>query len=373
MGGSGVKQKAAVHVVRKGDLAAGTTWDWEDPEHLATLRPQKRQALLDNPLSLDDQDPVQLLGVQAGVVVGRIDLFVGSFRARDGEVPTLWTSAYLVPEAYRDTLMSVALLLELHRLSSTVSACGVSQMALPVFRSLRWRDFELPRYLLVLRSRPVLDRYLGGARRSLAAAKVADTALAVQRAAWGASTRHRLKGLRCEPVDRLPAEMDALLGLGTSDRVAAHRSSAWVNWLMANEFGEVSPARKGVFLIRDNHEVVGYFLAKSRFYPVASERGFRDLTLASLQDWAIFDRRRLEIEQLLLLAGRALIGWHPDAIEVCTDDPRAGRYLRRWGWPRVGALHVLVRASPKSALHDRRLDDQSAWALRPADGDNFFS
>jgi hypothetical protein len=132
--------------------------------------------------------------------------------------------------------------------------------------------------------------------------------------------------------------------------------------------------RSGLFLIRDDDgEVLGYFVVKSRFYAVASERQLPNVTLGSLQDWMIFDPARLAVPQLVLLAVRTLLRWGPDAIEVCIADPDAGAHLRRWGFPRAGALRLVVRPSRTSPLRDERYGRAENWRLRPAEGDNFFS
>jgi hypothetical protein len=173
----------------------------------------------------------------------------------------------------------------------------------------------------------------------------------------------------------MPAELDALLARDSATGlVAPHRSAAWIDWLLTHSFAEDGRMRSGLFLIRgDDDAVLGYFVVKSRFYAVASERELPNVTLGSLQDWMIFDPRRLTVPQVVLLAVRALVRWDPDAIEVCIADPYAGAHLRRWGFPRAGDLRLVVRASRTSPLREERFGRPENWRLRPAEGDNFFS
>jgi hypothetical protein len=370
-----MKPADVIHVIRRGDLASGLLPNWDDPEGVSRLTPEKRAALLDNPLAMDDDDPVQLVGTRDGVVAGTLELFRGQIHVGNHAVPTIWSSGYLVPERFRSSLIGVLILLELHRLNPTVGACGVSHLALPVVRRLKWRELVMPRYLLLLRSGPVLRRYLGGKAVVDAGSRVADLLLGGQRRLWQEVGGRRRPELRSEPVDRAPEELDAHLArLHRTGRAVPHRSAAWLNWLLTHSFVQDPSMMSALFLVRgDDNALLGYFLVKSRFYPVASQRAVRDVTLGSLQDWMIFDEARLKLPQLVVLAVRALERWSPDAIEVCTADEETGARLRRWGFPRAGDLRLVVRSSRGSALAPERFTRPEHWTLRPAEADNFFS
>ena len=370
-----MKPAEFIHVIRRGELASGLLPDWDDPEGVSRLTPEKRTALLDNPLAMGDDDPVQLVGTRDGVVAGKLDLFSGRIHLDDQVVPTIWSSGYLVPERFRGSLIGVMILLELHRLNPTVGACGVSHLALPVVRRLKWRELVMPRYLLLLRSRQVFRRYLGQTPAVTAGSRVADLLLGGQRRLWQEVGVRRWPGLRSAPVDRAPEELDAHLArLPSTGRVVPHRSAAWLNWLLTHSFVDDPSMTSALFLVRgDDDALLGYFLVKSRFYPVASQRDVRDVTLGSLQDWMIFDEARLRLPQLVVLAVRALERWRPDAIEVCTADEETGAHLRRWGFPRAGDLRLVVRVSRASPLRPEPFALPEYWTLRPAEADNFFS
>jgi hypothetical protein len=369
-----VVERPRINVVSKAEIADhASAPGWEDPDGLAVLTPEKRAALLTNPLSTRDDDPVQLLGTIGERVVGRWDLLAGRFRVGGEDVPCHWGSGLAVPEAYRRTLLGVQLILTQRSLLDAAAVCGVSQRALPVFTGLKWRDFALPRYVALRRSRAVVERFLGSGPAGRAAATVADAGLFAQRAYLAALRRVRASGLSCEPVARMGAELDD--ALARPDRpVAAHRSSAWVNWLLGNSFHAESQAQRGLFYILDRHErVAAYFVVKCRFYEEASQQGFRNVLLGSLQDWLVLDRARVDLSHVLLFAFERLSAWDVDAIEVCVPDDEAGTPLARLGFVRVGELHVFVQAAGANPLASPAYRDAAAWRLRPAEGDNFFS
>src|SRR5437660_710330 len=134
-------EQTALHVITKADLAANRTpVAWDDPDQIAVTDEPKRRALLANPLSRRDDDPVLIVGTRANIVIGRIGLIPGEMRCNGTPVHCLWASDFFVSEKSRKTLLGVSLVLKMQTLSPTVGACGLSQLALPVLLKLRWMD-----------------------------------------------------------------------------------------------------------------------------------------------------------------------------------------------------------------------------------------
>jgi hypothetical protein len=365
-----VSQDTDVHVVRKSDLATGSAIPWEDPEQIAPISANKRAALLANPLIGGDDEPVQLVGALGGRVIGRLDLLAGRIETPQGAAPCFWGSAFFVPEEFRSTLMGVKLLLTMERLVEAVGASGPSQLAYPLYKSLRYLDFPRRRYVLVRRSRPIVNRYLGSGLYATAAAALVDIGLAPHRGLLDAWGRLRTRGLRSDRVTEFPPELEPYLKEHAAP-VAMHRSKAWFDWVLRHSFYEGH--RRELFLVRDERdEIVAYFLVKARRYERASHHDFPNMYLGSLHDWLVFDPEVVDLSELLLLATRTLLQWKVDAVEICLpDDVRLD--LRRWGLVRAGSMHVVVKGSPKSILAQRELQRPALWRVRPGEGDYIFS
>ena len=94
------KEKTSFQIVRRGQLAAGHVFDWDDPEKLAPLNPQKYQTWLTNPLADNDEDPVQIIGLLGRRVIGKIDLLAGRCQIDGRETPILWTVNCMSPSNF---------------------------------------------------------------------------------------------------------------------------------------------------------------------------------------------------------------------------------------------------------------------------------
>jgi hypothetical protein len=359
-----------IHLISRRELATDPGWDrWHDPDAIAPISPIKQKALLENPLARGDDDPIQLVGTLDARVIGRLDLVGGALDVHGEEVPCTWGSALYVPKEFRKTLMGVKLILTMQRMHDTVGASGVSRLVYPLYRNLRWLDFELRRFVLLRRTRSLVERYVGRGVLGTGVETIADAALSAHGSLLSAWTRLRVREFETQEMAEFPEALASRLPL-CDRRIVGHRSAAWINWLLRSSFDE-PPSRRALFSVvgRDGH-AAGYFLVRARRYDVLTDRNLRNLHLGSLQDWAAFDPT-LRFEHITLLAARELFKWNVDAVEVCVPHDQSSAGLARLGFVRVGSMYTLVNVSQKSPLS--HLAKSEAWRLRPAEGDNFFS
>ena len=367
-------ESTAYHVIRRREFVQSRLeGTWSDSLQICRLIPQKEQTFLENPSLGGDDDPISILAVRAGQVVGRMDLIPGCLGVNGQKEPILWCSNLYVPAAVRNSLAGAMLVLKSQQLHSTVGVVGVSQAALPIYQKLKWEQVAMHRYILLRRSRAVVEHYLGNPAIRWGARTVTDALLLAHRAASVLARLMRTSGLRIRQIDRAGDEFQSLLA-PIPQGVETLRSAAILNWMLSHGFESDARNRKGLFCVYNRAgRLAGYFLAKSRFYESATHRGFKNLQLGSLQDWRIFDPAALSLRRLMLLAVREISAWNPDAIELCVPESCPPMPWRRWGfWP-AGVLSFLGKRSPQSPLSRAGLPPPRQWNVTPCDGDNLFS
>ena len=366
----------ALHVLTRSDLESGETYHrWARGEELALPTPQKRAMMLANPHSRGPDEPVQIIGTKGDRVIGRIDLIAGQLRAAGERLPICWGSQFFVPEADRSTMMGPMLLMKTNQVHHTLGAHGPSQMASPLYAKLKWAEVPLQRWVMLRKSRSVVRRYLGSGPLGGIARTGVDAALVFHRGYVGARRLSAAGGLSAERVERMPESFDSLLA-PADDRARGERSAEWINWNLSHSFGgSEGRHERALYLVkpRGSDDVLGYFLLKVKFYPLATHRGFPDLTLATLADSRVFDRARCSDEALTLLSFVAAGELGADALEVC-DPPgvRAGFY-KSLGFLPAGTMRLFFRAVAPSPLADPRWKDPANWDIRFGDGENIAS
>lgn len=351
----------------------------DDPYAVLDTEPDHRATLLANPLSCEPGDPVRILAVSGRTIAGRIDLIPGRIvlLKADGTadfVPVLWGSSWYVPPEFRKTLAAVMIIMRWQALWPAAAVVGVSRMALPMYEKLKWTSVPMHRSVLLFRSRAIVERYAGTGFWARTVRCVADFGLRMLNAVhrlWRPSARR----LRVERIDRAPEHWGPLLARCGRDHPASTvRSVEWLNWLLGNTFGGRLKARTGLFAVRESSgRDMGYFLIKDRLYESATAREFKNLQLGTVSDWATFEPERLQPLDLIALAVRELRRLRIDAAEVCSNDQALHRRLRRVGFIGAGQLAFLFRSPPGGPLGADALRSETAWSVRPADGDNFFA
>ncbi len=370
-----------IQVVRRAELAAVHAPEWADPESLAAFHPNKRRALLENPYAQSADDPVQVVAVQGGRVVGKMDLIQGRAVVAGQAVPVLWASSLFVPPEHRKTMAGVLLVMKMQQIHPACAVCGVSAAALPIYEKLKWIDLPMARLVWLRASRPLVERYIGAGPLGSAARVLADAGLLVHRAAVSSVIHARANGLRLERHEALPEDLAPAVARGVGSGPAFARDKAWVDWVARHALDATEQIAKSLVVVRDGSgDGVGYFIAKCRFYESATQRQLKNLLLASVQDWMTFDTARLPEATLVLLAARYAAGLspqahprRPDAVEVCTRDSALARRLRTLGFAPAGLLHLLYKASSASPLSAIGPDQGDRWRTRPGEGDNAFA
>src|SRR5262249_53998989 len=140
-----------LHVVTLGELRAGRSSGWIDPDGLGQMTECKRKAFLTNPLQHGESEPVQIVATVDDHVAGRIDLLAGEFVVRQRPVPVLWGTYLHVGTAWRGRGIALAIVRHMHDVSPTVAICGISEISSGIYDKLSWVRFKIPRMVCLLR------------------------------------------------------------------------------------------------------------------------------------------------------------------------------------------------------------------------------
>jgi hypothetical protein len=363
-----------LHVIRLGDLRAGTIYDrWEGGNEVGRMAACRRDAFLANPLSQGDDDPAQVLVTIGERAVARFDMFLGRVHAGGEAVPVMWGSDLFVDPDFRKRGLGMQVSQALQDIHPVSAVCGVSARSRPIFYKLKWTNFQMPRHLVVRRSHSIIGRFISQRALATVASSLADFGLSLHRGLWRTVGSRNRRGLTLEFVDAMPASLDERL-TPVDGRVTPHRSAAWINWLATHYFEDDAAQKRRIVLVKDQGgETVAYYVTKSRFHPEASQHGIRNITIGSLQDWRVFEAGRVDSFDIALFAMDTLIEDGADAVEVCMPDRQASKRLSQYGFPTVGSLNLMFHAAGGSALYNPEFHQSDRWLMRPAEGDNFFT
>lgn len=247
---------------------------------------------------------------------------------------------------------------------------GLSQIAVKVHKFIEYTVFEYPRFVMLLKSRSVVEMKLGSGLLASLVSHFADGCIWIYAIFLGILARciaRNPKVTQVEPSRNNDlAILESLAKTGLCQFSEVH-DAQWFKWVLANSFSEQgSPT---AFLVHDGDGPFGFFMVKKRFHEQASHRGFKNVWLGSVLEWGCkpgYDRELLW----------AIISWamksrkELDAVEFAAQEYHVQKFLKRLGWQHVGDANFCFKICPESGfVAPEGMSDPSNWRLRPGMGD----
>ncbi len=247
------------------------------------------------------------------------------------------------------------------------SAYGATPYANRLMTALRMANVGLAaRWVMPLRSGPILRRHVRSAPLAWAAAACANPLLR----SWSLLQRARLRpsaaGLSLEEVDSFGdvPEVDA----AGAPRAHVRRGCAYLNWKL--RFVRRNPAVRGrAFRVLDGSgATAGHFLLRVATHERVGSQEYRDVRVCRVLDLArpaSDEAARSAVYHLLRLAARE----RADVLEVLTSDPHIGAACRSAGFRRSNGYELMIsrtKALPEEAYS---LDN---WFLTMVESESAF-
>lgn len=246
---------------------------------------------------------------------------------------------------------------------------GLSQIAVKVHRFIGYTVFEYPRYIMLLKSRSVVEMKLKGMLASVVSRLVdagiwfySKMVMCIARCFGG-----RISIVKVNPEDDSVLHVLEKIVDEEKHRYSEIHDAIWFRWVLTNSFSEYGSAT--AFLIYYNHSPIGFFMVKKRFHRQASHRGFKNVWLGSVVEWGcVAGKERMLYWQIVRWAAGSR--GELDAVELATSDMSMQRFLKRLGWLHVGEANFCYKVCPGSGfVEPEGMNETANWRLRPGMGD----
>ena len=246
---------------------------------------------------------------------------------------------------------------------------GLSQVAVKIRKYLNQPVFEYPRYIGLLKCRAVVETKLNGILAKMVS-WIGDAVLGIITAFGAAYARVMSSGYVVEPVsaDR-EGQLREMESLARSEkcRFCEVHDARWFKWVLTNSFSSYGPPV--AYIVRRNNVAIGFFMVKKRFHEQASHRGFRDVWLGSIVEWATLDAYKKFILWKIYI-------WYYrsrkelDAVEFPAAERWVVAFLKRHGWQKVGNANFCYNIRSGTGYEAPiGMDNAENWRLRPGMGD----
>lgn len=363
-----------IHFVNRtfGALERDETLGLKDPyKIIASLGSKMREAVLHNPAGYGEDEVCQILALDDTVVVGATNPFSGRLLV-NGEVIGCQNGSYLYShDDYRKDNVGGELFLRITNLHPTKNCffVGISQMAIGLYKSLKYSLFEFPRLIYLRKSRSVVQSILHCESLWMKPLIVmADAGLWLHRQIINVHNFIVYNGYLIENVKACPEEVEQIVIQDTHPYKELH-DKAWFDWCLHYSISEDERTLRRLYIIKKNAKIEAFFLLKQEFFEKASSRGFKNVYLGSIMEWGISDESRLKEKDIVLMSLNYFDN-NVDGVQYATTEHKVVTQLKKWLFASIGNANTGVRIR---SIKDNSLKDINNWRLRLGGSDTVLN
>ena len=346
-------------IVTYGDLRKGLHFD-NDKYGIALYEYEaRRRTFLSNPCAGADDDVFMYLVEADGVPVGRTMLFDTRLKIGDEIVPLYSGSALQVVESFQKYGLGG----EIFAFGRTIKkrklnlSAGISDMALPLYKVMKYSIFEFPKLLLIRDTKPLMGKYgVKGVLQSFLGG-IANSFLRCYSFLTGFKTQKLKKKYSLEKMTRIPDWVDEIT-LNDGHKYAEVHDHLWLQWCLDNSFKSHNLDIQSFYIIKHEDKPFGFVMTKERYREEV--QGMKNVLIGSIVEWGVKDEKVLnETDICRLVLGT--FSKDVDIIEAASNDVETQHSLKRMGFIHHGDAHIAFRDKTKQLTDS---GDASLWRLR---------
>lgn len=323
----------------------------------SVLRPSMVDALTACPFVKDDSTVALFFSLVDGTIVGREVYFTSRVKVGDEIVDAESASSLGVEPSYRHLAVGADIVMATFVRSRVFIGAGVSQMALPLDRKLKFHVLEFPRLMQLRNAKPLLAArhfsWLGG---------MANIPLGWLHNLILRKAGRLARKFQIEQVPTVPEWVDDIV-LRDGHKYAECHDHKWLQWNLDYRFNDHPRSRQAFFCVCQDGEPLGFYMLKERFKEKAG--GLENVLVGSLVEWGTKDVGRLTESDLLLLSLRDF-SQGVDIVETATADENTVRSVRKYGFIPHGKANIVFKDRTKKYADAA---DMSQWRVRFGCGD----
>ena len=344
---------------------------YTDPHNIASsLCQSMKKAVLNNPSGYRDDEVCQILAIDNGVVVGCTNPYSGRAYINKEIIPVQSGSYLFSHEVYRKENVGGELFLKIANLHPTRNCyfSGISQMAIGLYRVLKFTLFEFPRLIYLRKSRSIIHSIFKTESKILSPVIwCADFTLLLHRTILKLFSKEGRNGYEVVESKEVPQEVEDII-LNDPHPYAEYHGKDWIEWNLNYSLTD-EPRMKRLFLIKKRGKIEGFFVTKQQFFKQASSRGFKNVYLGSIMEWGIGIGSQLTEKDINLMAIHHFDD-NVDGIQVATTDESLARTLKKYIFVPIGTANVGIRMK---SIKDPAIKEMKNWRIRIAGCDTLMN
>ena len=309
------------------------------------LTPSRIAAVKNCPFNISDNACAYFFVNVDGIVAARVQLFGTQFYV-DGKVnPSGSGSSWETAECFRHQALGAEVMLftSTNDEYETFIASGISDMALPLYKKLRYYILEFPRIMQLRNAYSILEcKGLNGTWL-----KVVSTLVNLPLKLFIVYSKHKgkklLKEYQVEKVIKVPEWVDNIV-LNDGHKYMEAHDHRWLQWNLDYNFRGLPQDIQSFYTIKKKGEPVGFFMTKERFRKKAG--GLKNILIGAIMEWGSVNEKQLSEADIYKMA-QTTFSREVDIVEAATANPATVEKMKVCGFISRGYAHIAFKDKKK--------------------------
>lgn len=315
-----------------------------------------------NPNLNDFDKPYLYLYQDGDIPIGRCYYFETKFKCNKDTLPALSASSLEVQANYRHFAVGADIIA-----TTTFSDAydyrifsGISPMALPMYKKLRYQIFEIPVFIMRTGLHNKLEEYgIHGIVNDIIS--YMSVPFFKYKIWLNGKTNKLKKEFIIEKVQKVPKWVDSIV-LNDGHRFMEIHDHLWFQWNLDNHFNGNSRNTQSFYIITKNKTPLGFFMTKERCI------NKNNAIVGSIVEWGIANEKLLSESDLYKLALETFNN-NVSIFTIATTSKETANNMKKCGFFRNGTEHILFKSNNKI----EGSEDVDNWRLRLGYADTILS
>lgn len=321
----------------------------------------RKKTFLNNPNLKDIEDCALYLSIVDDIPAGRLMLFPTRIKLDDTVTYAESGSALEVHEEYRKYALGIDLMMywALKDEYDFIIASGISDMALPVYKKLKFHVFEFPRMMMLRNVRCILEsKQLKGTFLKITT-MLGNVVLKMFNMYGTIKSKLFAKRFEVKKETIVPEWVDDIVVNDGHKYMEVHNQQ-WLQWNLDYNFRGLEQDKQSFYSVWSEDKPVGFFMTKERYRVLAGGR-LKNVTIGSIVEWGTKDASIIGETELTALALRTFSD-SVDVVEMATTDSEVVIKLKKFGFIKYGCAHIAVKDKKHRMSED--FADPTFWRIR---------
>ena len=239
-----------------------------------------------------------------------------------------------------------------------VICSGISDLALPLYKAMKYYILEFPRMMLLCNSRSILESYGFKGKSLRVLTNIVNLLLKCRKKALKRKAKSLNERFNVKRETIIPDWVE-LIVLNDGHQYCEYHDLKWLQWNLDYNFKGDKKDIQSFFSIYEGDNPIGFFMTKERYRKEAGGK-LKNIILGAIVEWGSADFSKLSESDIIKIAINTFSP-EVDIVEFATSDDVTVKAMQKCGFIKHGCAHIAFKDKTKKCANASEINN---WRVR---------